>query len=70
MLGRITRPALAQLQDQKKSLWSVTDISGLVGGGAYQSEARSWHNTPPCAVDSEQYLVLVFGLEGWEDYQL
>ena len=41
-------------------LWSVTDFGGVVDGGAYRSEARSRHNSPPCAVDSEQYPVVVF----------
>lgn len=29
----------------------VRDISGLMDGGAYPSEARSWIHTPPYAVD-------------------
>ena len=51
-------------------LWSVTDFGGVVDGGAYRSEARSRHNSPPYAVDSEQYLVVVFVPGGWEGYQL
>ena len=45
---------LAQLQDQKKSLESATEISMISWiGGAYLSGARSWSNTPlPRATDN------------------
>ena len=41
----------AQLQDLQKSPESVRDISVLMDGGAYMSEARSWRDTPPCLVN-------------------
>ena len=33
-------------------------------GGAYTSEARSWSNTPPCAVHRGQDMVAVFAKVG------
>ena len=50
----------AQLQDLQKSPESVRDISVLMDGGAYMSEARSWRDTPPCLVNGRQDLVAVF----------
>ena len=40
---RPTRPVLAQLQDQRMA-WSWRRRHGLMAGGAYLSEARSWNN--------------------------
>lgn len=47
---------------------SKRDINGLIGRGrrlgvagkAYISEARTWSNTPPCAVDTWQGMVAIF----------
>ena len=42
------------------------DIHGLMDGGAYVSEARSWSDTPPCAVDGGQDMAAVCaGGGGW-----
>ena len=35
------------------------DINGLMDGGAYTSEAKSWSNTPSCAADSRQDMMAV-----------
>ena len=45
-----------------KQPWvSNRDINGLMNGGAYTSEARSWSDTPPpCAADSRQDVAVVF----------
>ena len=57
----LTRPVLAQLQDLKKEPGvSDRDISGLVDGGSYMSEARSWSDIPPCAADGGQGMAAVF----------
>ena len=37
-----------------------TNISGLMDGGTYMSEARSWSNTPQCAVEGGQDMAAVF----------
>ena len=47
-----------------KSPESVRDISGLMEGGAYLSEARSWSNTPVCAAEGKQDMAAVFSLRG------
>ena len=39
---------------------SDRDISGLMDGGAYLSEARFWSNTPPCAGDGGLDMVAGF----------
>ena len=51
---------------------SNRDISGLMDGGAYMSEARSWSDTPPCAADGRQDTVSVFSpsQRGMGGYQL
>ena len=36
------------------------DISGLMDGGSYTCEARSWSNNPPCASDGRKDMVAVF----------
>ena len=36
------------------------DISGLMDGGSYMSEARSWCDTSPCVVDGRQDMAAVF----------
>ena len=49
------------------------DISGLMDGGPYRSEARSWSNTSLCAADGKQDMAVVFassGEGGWRSYQL
>lgn len=38
---------------------SNRDISGLMHGGSYTSESRSWSNMPPCVSDSGQDVVAV-----------
>lgn len=37
-----------------------TNISGLMDQGAYMFEARSWSNTPQCAVEGGQDTGAVF----------
>ena len=49
---------------------SNRDINGLMDGGAYTSEARSWSDTPLCAADGGQDMVAVFAPEVREGYQL
>ena len=45
---------------KKEPRVSNTDINGLMGWGAYTSEARSWSNTPLCAERSEQDTAAIF----------
>ena len=45
---------------KKEPKISNRDISGLIDGGCYTSEARSWGDTPPCAVHGRQDTVAVF----------
>ena len=49
---------------KKESRVSNRDISGLMDGGAYTAEARSWRDTPLCAADGGQDIVVVFAPEG------
>ena len=49
------------------------DSNGLMDGGPYMSEARSWSSTSLSAADGEQDVALVFassGEGGWRSYQL
>ena len=39
---------------------SNRDTNGLMEGGVYTSETRSWTDTPLCAVDNRQVTVKVF----------
>ena len=55
---------------KKEPRVSDRDINGLMDGGAYMLEARSWSNTPPCAADHGQDLVAVFVSGGGGGYQL
>jgi len=49
-----------------KKAWNhQQDISGLMDGGAFMSEARSWSDTPLCVVDSGQDMA-IFPLGGSE----
>ena len=41
---------------------SYRDISDLMGGGAYVSEAMSWSNTPLCAAEGKQDMAAIFFL--------
>ena len=41
---------------------SIRDINGLTVGGSYMSKTRSWSNTPPCAADGRQDMVMVFAM--------
>ena len=44
---------------------SSRDINGLMDGGAYTSETRSWsEDTPPCAADGGQDIVVLTSREG------
>ena len=45
---------------KKEPRFSNRDVSGVMDGGAYTSEARSWSDTPPCAVDDGQDMAAVF----------
>ena len=36
-----------------------TNISGLMDGGAYMFEARSWSNTPQCTAEGRQDMATV-----------
>ena len=61
-LGSPHRPAslaVAWPQDQRKSPDSNRDISGLIDGQAYMSEAKSSSKTPPCVMDGGQDMVEV-----------
>ena len=59
-LHRSIRPVLPQFQETRVS---KRDIHGLMDEGTYMSEARSWNNIPPCAVDGGQDMVTVFAPE-------
>lgn len=48
------RWAAPATRPKKEPGYSDRDISGLIEGGSYTSEARSWGNTPPCAANSKQ----------------
>lgn len=41
------------------------NISGLIDGGIYLSEARSRRDILPCVVHSRQDVVVVFTFQGW-----
>ena len=56
----------SMIPQQKEPRGSNRDISGLVDGGAYMSEARSWSNSLLCAVDSRQDLAAGFAHRGGE----
>ena len=66
-LHRSIRPVLPQFQEPRVS---KRDIHGLMDEGTYMSEARSWNNIPPCAVDGGQDMVTVFAPEREGDCQL
>ena len=65
---RPTSPVLAWSRLKKEPRISNRDINGLIGrewglgvaGKAYISEARTWNNTPPCAVDTWWGMVAIF----------
>ena len=40
------------LRPKKDPGVSDRDLSGLMGGESFMSEARSWNDTPPCVADS------------------
>ena len=52
------------LRWKKEPRVSDGDISGLIGGGAYTSKARSWSDTPLCVADSRQDMVAIFAPGG------
>ena len=64
MLGYTNRPTstfLAQIQNRIRSPGVRNrDNSGLMDGGAYISEARSWSDTPVCMAAGRQDKVAVF----------
>ena len=57
------RPIRLMLPQFQKPRVSNRDIHGLMDNGTYMSEARSWSNIPPCAVDSGQDMATVFAPE-------
>lgn len=55
------KPSTCPASRLKKELRvSDRDINGVMDGGAYTSEARSWSNTPPSEADGGQDMVTVF----------
>ena len=58
------------LRPKKELRVSDRDISGLMDGGAYMSEARSWSDTPLCAAHSGQDMAAVSTPGGGRDRQL
>jgi hypothetical protein len=49
------------------------DSHGLMDGGPYMFEPRSWSNTSLCAADGQQDMAVVFassGEGGWRSYQI
>ena len=71
MLGctpQVCKPCTcSSLRPKKEPGVGDRDISGLMDGGAYLSEARSWSDTLPSAVDGRQDMAAVFtpgGAEG------
>ena len=49
---------------KKEPRVSNRDLHGLMDGGSYMSEARSWGNTPPGTADGGQDKVAVFAPGG------
>ena len=58
------RWAAPATRPKKEPGYSDRDISGLIEGGSYTSEARSWGNTPPGTADGGQDRVAVFAPRG------
>ena len=56
--------ACPALKLKKEPRVSNRDINGVMDGGPYTAEARSWSDTPPCAADSRQDMVAVFTAGG------
>ena len=42
---------LPSSKTEERSQVSYRNINGLMDGGSYMSEPRSWSNTPPCEAD-------------------
>ena len=53
-------PCLCSFQAEERARGSDRDICGLMGGGAYTSEAGSRTDAPLCAVDGRQDTVAGF----------
>ena len=53
-----TCPALRPKKEPR--VCSNRDINGVMDGGPYMSEVRSWSDTPACAADSGQDRAAVF----------
>ena len=49
---------------RKEAKVSNRDINGLMDEGSYMSKTRFWSNTPPCAADGRQDMVMGFAMGG------
>lgn len=47
---------------KKEPRGSDRDLSGLMDGGSYRSEARAWRDSPPCVVHSGQDVAAAFAM--------